>query len=302
MGFLNVVLGDNIKEITIKNNQLNIELWSSQIRQINVSDISLILLENRRVSISAYTISFLSENKVTVLFCDAGHLPNAILLPFNSHFSQLKILKLQIEIPKPLQKQLWALIIKQKIHNQMLCLKFLKINSFQKLIEFEKQVTSGDTKNVEATAAQHYFKALMGASFTRQQNNVFNSAVNYGYSIVRSLISRAIVVSGLQPCFGIHHCNELNNFNLADDFIEPFRPFVDLFVMTNIDLRKDEFLPADKRKILELMSIVVVVDNQKCSLTNAVEKVINSFVSALKNKQQALSLPLLNEIENYVFE
>ena len=302
MGFLNVVLSEKVKNVNTDKNQLNIELLSGEIRKVDISDLNSVLIESRLLNISTYTLDALAKNKVTVYFCDEKHLPTSIFLPFNSHFAQLRLLKLQNECPKPLQKQMWKCIVKQKINNQMRCMQFVEVDNCDRMQNFENSVLSGDSGNVEASAANLYFKSIMNKGFTRDDECLFNSAINYGYALIRGQIARSVVSSGLQPCLGIHHCNELNNFNLVDDLIEPFRPFVDLFVLKSFFPYNQDFSTSEKKKMLDVMNLAVRINSQNHSMQNAIEKVVDSYVQSLKGCEVSLILPMLDGVENYGFE
>ncbi|MGB4660961.1 MAG: type II CRISPR-associated endonuclease Cas1, partial [Mobilitalea sp.] len=148
-------------------------------------------------------------------------------------------IKQQLDLSKPQKKRLWQQIVKMKIHNQGLCYEMVGGDSSY-LYSLEKKVNSGDSTNLEATAATYYFKALYGYRFKRGDENLINSCLNYGYTIIRGIIARCIVCHGLEPSFGLFHKNELNSFNLVDDFIEPLRPFVDYFITSKFIVKNNE--------------------------------------------------------------
>ena len=253
MGFRNIKIDSHVK-LSIKNQQLYIE--TDILRQIPLEDINCILIENQTVTVSAYLLQKMADMGITVYVCDEKHLPNAVLLPMVRHSRHFKILKYQIEAGKPLQKRLWQQIVVRKIRNQALCLAYLDLDGSEELMKMCKEVQSGDRTHVEAKAAAFYFKSLYGLGFSRGNDHVINSALNYGYAIVRGLIARSIVCYGLEPSIGVFHHSELNNFNLADDMIEPFRPLVDLYVSQNYDVAEidSDLTPERKRDIFGIIN------------------------------------------------
>ena len=285
MGFRNIKIDSHVK-LSIKNQQLYIE--TDILRQIPLEDINCIIIENQTVTVSAYLLQKMADMGITVYVCDEKHLPNAVLLPMVRHSRHFKILKYQIEAGKPLQKRLWQQIVVRKIRNQALCLAYLDLDGSEELMKMCKEVQSGDRTHVEAKAAAFYFKSLYGLGFSRGNDHVINSALNYGYAIVRGLIARSIVCYGLEPSIGVFHHSELNNFNLADDMIEPFRPLVDLYVSQNYDVAEidSDLTPERKRDIFGIINYDMDVKGEKRIISNCIDMLVASYSSAL----QGLSL------------
>ena len=215
---------------------------------------------------------------IAVYVCDEKHLPNAVLLPMVRHSRHFKILKYQIEAGKPLQKRLWQQIVVQKIRNQALCLAYLELDGSEELMKMCKEVQSGDRTHVEAKAAAFYFKSLYGLGFSRGNDHIINAALNYGYAIVRGLIARSIVCYGLEPSIGVFHHSELNNFNLADDMIEPFRPLVDLYVAQNYDIAEidSDLTPERKRGIFGIINYDMDMKGEKRIISNCIDMLVAS--------------------------
>ena len=278
MGFRNIKIDSHVK-LSIKNQQLNIE--TDIARQIPLEDINCIIIENQTVTVSAYLLQKMADMGIAVYVCDEKHLPNAVLLPMVRHSRHFKILKYQIEAGKPLQKRLWQQIVVRKIRNQALCLAYLDLDGSEELMKMCKEVQSGDRTHVEAKAAAFYFKSLYGLGFSRGNDHVINSALNYGYAIVRGLIARSIVCYGLEPSIGVFHHSELNNFNLADDMIEPFRPLVDLYVAQNYDMD---------------------MKGEKRIISNCIDMLVASYSGALQGKRSDLELPELMQLQVHSYE
>jgi CRISPR-associated protein Cas1 len=301
VAFLNIFLGDTANYLAINRNQLQIKLKDGQERNIAVPDINSVIIDNNKIVISVYCLQYLADNNVAVYFCNERHLPDAMLLAYNTHYTQLKVFGLQNNMPKPLQKQLWSAFIKSKINNQALCLEILG-KPENKLFEYAKNVVSGDTDNRESVSATLYWKRYFNGKSTRNSNCFVNSALNYGYSLIRGQIARSIVAHGLQPFLGIHHCNELNGYNLADDIIESYRPFVDLFVASNFDDDTKKLDANVKRKLLQILNLSIPINGGMQTLPNAVEITVESFVLSLKNNAVAVQLPNLYELKSYKYE
>lgn len=301
MGFRNIKIDSHVK-LSIKNQQLNIE--TDIARQIPLEDINCIIIENQTVTVSAYLLQKMADMGIAVYVCDEKHLPNAVLLSMVRHSRHFKILKYQIEAGKPLQKRLWQQIVVRKIRNQALCLAYLDLDGSEELMKMCKEVQSGDRTHVEAKAAAFYFKSLYGLGFSRGNDHVINSALNYGYAIVRGLIARSIVCYGLEPSIGVFHHSELNNFNLADDMIEPFRPLVDLYVAQNYDIAEidSDLTPERKRGIFGIINYDMDMKGEKRIISNCIDMLVASYSSALQGKRSDLELPELMQLQVHSYE
>lgn len=301
MGYRNIIIESNAS-LSLKNDQLIIETQESF--SLPIEDINSVLIESRQASISTALLSFLAQNGVCVFFCDEKHLPCALLLPFMQHSRQLKIIKSQLDTTLPLKKQLWKEIVKSKITNQSMVLRFSgKFDEADKIEILSKNIKSGDSENVEATAAMQYFPALFGSEFRRSdENDLRNSALNYGYAIIRGQVARLLTSYGFLPCFGINHHSELNSFNLADDIIEPFRPLVDLFVVTNVGEQEGVLTPDLKRKLVNLLSYNIEIEDKKYALSYAIEVMIKSLSFSITTQSVKLKLPVLQELCLHSYE
>ena len=290
----------NPARLTVRREQLVIAQDSEV--TIPMEDITSLMVESRQVSITSATLQKLAEYEVTVYFCDEQHLPSALLLPLNSHCRQLKVLQAQIALTKPRQKQLWQQIVAAKISNQAKCLELLQNHNYLYLRTLAKQVRPGDPANLEAMAAAFYFPNLFGVNFTRELPCLANSALNYGYSIVRGAVARNLVTRGLEPCLGIFHHNQLNQFNLADDLMEPLRPLVDLFVASELKSEDEELTPTIKKQLFNLTNYMLKQGAKRYRLISAIGKISDNFKRALTDKSEILELPELIPLESYKYE
>ncbi len=300
MSYRSVMITQPTK-LSVKNRQLKItqdEEWS-----IPLEDISSIVFETPQINVSSKAMSMIADNKIVVYSCDDKHLPNGIFIPFECHSRSLKVLKNQLKIKENFKKRCWQKIIIQKILNQSEVLKMNnKILMGEYLENISKKVNSGDTENVEAVAARNYFNSLFGNGFSRGFDNVYNASLNYGYSIIRGAIARTIVSYGYLPSLGIHHKSELNNYNLVDDFIEPFRPIVDLWVKTNINI-ETEFNKYVRAELLNLLNVDVKIQEKLQSVNNAINVMIASYTTAInQNDYKKLELPKILPIKIHSYE
>ena len=296
MEFLNIVIS-NPAEIFIRGGQLIIR--QAEDVSVPVEDLCTLMIECLQVTISAAALDILAVQGVTVFICDNSHLPSAQLLPFHQYSRQRKLLQAQFELPKPTKKRIWQAIVQEKIRNQARCLKILDRRGSAELEKLASSVRSGDTDNREAVAAAFYFKCLFGENFTRSSDCLVNTALNYGYSILRGSIARNLVLHGLDPAIGIFHHSELNSFNLADDVLEPFRPLVDLFVASQNYGEETELRPPEKHKILNLTNYMLLQNNQRIRTMTSVDRTTASLSTCISEQRQDISLPQLIALEEY---
>lgn len=295
MEFRNLFIANPAK-LSIKQGQLAIS--QQQEVTVPVEDIASVLIESPQVTITAGALSTLSRQGVTVFFVDEKHLPCAQLLPMNQFSRQRKLLETQFSIGKPLQKQLWQAIVRQKIRNQGKCLELLGLEGSRTLYEMATSVQSGDPGNVEAIAAAFYFRHLFGDGFTRGQDSLINARLNYGFAIFRGMLARNLVIHGFEPCLGLHHHSELNQFNLADDLIEPYRPLVELFV-ASAPCPGEDLTPQMKQQMFHLTNYLVFQEQQRLRVMISMGRCVESLSSSLAKKQNCLELPELLPLEQY---
>lgn len=284
-----VVYISGMCKLSFKNNNLTINNKNG-LTQIPLCDISVVLIENLASSITTKLLSHLTQSKITTIVCDEHHLPNGILLPFNGKVRMLESYKYQTQAIQKFKDDLWDKIIKNKIYNQATVLHYVSFNDgADELLKMIKKVLYGDIKNIEATASQLYWKVLFSQTFhyfTRTMSDVRNSALNYGYAILRSIIANTLTCRGFILYDGIHHKSELNQFNLADDIIEPFRSFVDMEVyeiFENDGCIKEKLDSELKKRLLQIVDKEVFIDGKKFTLINAIDKYCDSLFKCYKN-------------------
>lgn len=299
MPYRNIVISSAV-HLSVKNEQLIISGEVSG--SVPIEDIRVLLVESRQASVTTHALSRLAEQGVCTYFCDEKHLPCAVLLPFAQHSRQKKQIELQLNQSKPTVKRLWRDIVVAKIANQARCLSLCGYGKeeVEGLSLLTREVLSGDTTNVEGYAAAYYFKTLFGKCFTRDEENDINAALNYGYAIIRGYICRTLAVYGYEASFGIHHCSSLNNFNLADDLIEPFRPLVDLFVFQKCLGRP--LSPELKRQLACLLQYEMTYRDEQHSVAYAIELTVQSLGRCFSGADGALVLPVLQGLKLHEYE
>ncbi|OSI22797.1 type II CRISPR-associated endonuclease Cas1 [Neisseria dumasiana] len=273
---------------------------------IPLEDIAVIVVEAREVILTAPLLSALAQYGITLLTCDEQFLPCGQWLPFAQYHRSLKVLKQQINMTEPQKKQLWQQIVKQKIRNQAWLLDYSGHDiAASRLNALADSVKSGDKNFAESQAAALHFRVLFGEQFTRSYENSVNAHLNYGYSILRSAIARALVQYGFLPALGLHHRSELNPFNLADDLIEPYRPIADLWVYDKMlsNSLPDELTPASKQQLISLLCCQAALDGYKYSVLAAIDRTIQSFQTAVsQNKPKLLKLPQMLRLKVHDYE
>lgn len=261
-----------------------------------IEDIGVIVIESEQVTLSSYLISSLLENKVAVIVCDQKHMPFGLMLPLVGNTEQTERFNAQIEASLPLKKQLWQQTIAIKIRNQAAVLKRVNNMEVGNMIAWSSQVRSGDSDNLEGRAAAYYWKNLFedNPGFIRRQEGIDpNGLLNYGYAILRAIIARSLVASGLIPTLGIHHSNKYNAYCLADDIMEPYRPYVDLMV---VDMIKTHNLPPEitketKKHLLTIPTIDVKMGKLSRPLMVAASMTTASLAKCYLGESRKLLYP-----------
>ncbi len=267
----------------------------STTRQIAIEDIGVIVLENSQVTITTALLEKLTNNNVAVITCNSKHMPIGILQPLEGHSEQSERFKIQVNASLPLKKNLWQQTVQAKIKNQALHLKEKGEVPIKNMLYWVNEVTSGDVKNHEARAAAYYWKNIFPINnFTRHRNGQApNNLLNYGYAILRAITARALVSSGLFPAFGIHHHNKYNAYCLADDIMEPYRPYVDVIVSHLVDNfdNLDELNIELKKELLQIPALDVMIDGKKSPLLIAMSRTTHSLYECFAGISRKLIYP-----------
>lgn len=289
----------NACRLRLKNRQLTVDFPTDDNKesaQIAVEDIGLILLDHPRITLSQQLITALMGNNACVIGCDAQHLPFAIMTPLYSHTEFSERLRYQMEASLPLKKNLWMQCVQQKIRNQAAMLAQIGLE-YENLLHWATHVKSGDPGNLESRAAAYYWKVIFteeeSFSGRHREGAPPNNLLNYCYAIIRSMVARALVSSGLLPVLGIHHRNKYNPYCLADDIMEAFRPYGDRLVF-NVIREFDEYeelSPQLKRALLGVAQMDVEIDGQKSPMMVGISRTTASLMRCYEGVERKLSLP-----------
>jgi CRISPR-associated protein Cas1 len=264
---------------------------------IPVEDIGIVIIDHPQITLTSGLLQALQENNVAVIICDYRHMPQSLVLPIEGNSIQQERYDNQLAATEPLKKQLWQQTVIQKIKNQGAALDSLQLKS-DYLIPLCKNVKSGDTDNCEATAAVYYWQTIfrhVNGFVRHREGPPPNNFLNYGYAILRATMARSIVAAGLLPTLGIFHKNRYNAYCLADDLMEPYRPYVDQIVHQMIN----EFGPTEDMQkehkviLLKIPTIDVVIDGEKSPLMLATHRTAVSLVKCFNGEQRKILYPEL---------
>ena len=268
-------------------------------RTVPIEDLGMLVLEHQQISLTHYLLNKLAEGNVAVVTCNDTHHPTGLLMPLESNTLQSERFRAQIEASEPLKKQLWQQTVKAKITNQSAVLKRWD-GKYKLLVNLADNVKSGDADNNEAVAAAHYWRNLFPPAwnFYRKRDGLPpNNLLNYGYAIVRAGMARAIVGAGMLPTLGIFHRNRYNAYCLADDMMEPYRPYVDMVVRAIIDNTSavDRLTQDMKVELLKIPALDVLLDGDKSPLMVAMQRTAVSLARCYAGEQRKLLLPFMEE-------
>ena len=303
MGWRTVVITKPSK-ISIENDQLKYAPKDAEVIKVPIDDISVIILEVHQVTITSALMSRLTESNIVLFTCDKTHTPNGVFIPFHQHSRYAQVAHKQIAWSEPFKKRVWQKIVSQKVQNQSKTLAYMGKEKVQQLEAYAKNVKSADSTMVESSAARIYFVALFGMSFNRRDDSDWrNSALNYGYALIRGAISRSLAAHGFLPAFGLFHHSTLNAFNLSDDIIEPYRAFVDVVVSEQyenfIELPDTRFLPEHKVELYQLFTMKTIIDGVSTTLLNSIEVCVTSLMNATLEKDvDLLKLPTMDNSDD----
>lgn len=274
----------------LQHQQLCVDRGGETIAQIPIEDLGILILQHPAIVITQAVIARCQQNNVAILFCDERHLPISITLPlWKGHSLHTKVLRSQLALTAPARKRLWKQIVREKIRQQAQNLERAGANA-KGLRRLIGKVKSGDPQNCEAQAAKQYWPLLMGKEFQRNPNDAgANALLNYGYAVVRAMVARALVGTGLHPAIGLHHKNQYNGLCLADDVMEPFRAWVDWLVFQlQLDDSDSVINQESKQVLLGLLAEDVLVDGRKMPLMLAVHSLAAQLKDALVEKRLLL--------------
>jgi CRISPR-associated protein Cas1 len=287
----------NASYLKFKDNQLIVEeVQTKEIKgSVPVEDMGFLVLDHYQITLSHQLIVALQGNNVAIISCDAHHLPHGLMLPMHGHVEHSERLKHQMEVSEPLRKQLWKQTVEAKISQQMLLLKKLGLRH-EPMKDYVNNVKSGDSTNMEGIAAQYYWKQLFEDFVRDRKGDAPNNFLNFGYAILRSMIARALVCSGLNPTMGIFHRNKYNAYCLADDIMEPYRPYVDELVVKLMHLpnRPEELTKEVKAEILKLATADVEMMQKKRPMMVAISSTTSSLYKCYTGEHRVIRYPVIS--------
>jgi len=268
---------------------------NGEVKTAPVEDLGFVVLEHPQITLSTALIQLMSEHNVGVVFCDNSHHPCSMMLNLDANQTETERFRFQALASEGLRKNLWMQTVKAKIRNQAALLGSAGKNE-QALLRLADQVRSGDPHNLEAQASRRYWPSLFGSQFLRARAGPEpNPALNYGYAILRAATARALAGSGLLPALGIHHRNRYNSFCLADDMMEPYRPFVDLIVtqMRDSGMNLGSLGRREKSELLTVLTSDTVTGGKRRPLMLALTETSSSLVRCLMGEAKKLVFPEL---------
>lgn len=281
-----------------KSESLTDSFKSSAVKRVPIEDIGIVVLDNKQITITQAALCALLDNNVSVITCDDHRMPTGLMLPLAGNTTQSERFRHQIEASLPLKKQLWQQTIQSKILNQSRVLLRQRGLECGNMEAWAKQVKSGDSDNLEARAAAFYWQSLFGdiKGFNRGREGVPpNNLLNYGYAILRAIVARSLVGSGLLPTLGIHHHNRYNAYCLADDIMEPYRPYVDELVAeivgSGVDISK--LTTEIKSKLLSIPVLDVVINGRRSPLMIGVGMTTASLYKCYSGEIRKISYPTM---------
>jgi CRISPR-associated protein Cas1 len=287
----------NPSRLSLADDQIVVGQDDGEVR-LALEDLAWVVVDSPRTTLTASLMSACMSAGVAVIFTDSTHTPSGLALPFHRHHRQADVATRQAAAPAPLKKRLWQAIVRRKIENQAAALEAIGAGGAHTLRQMASRVGSGDPKNIEAHAARYYWGKLWREFRREDAGDRRNMMLNYGYAVIRSGVARALVASGLIPAFGLKHASVSNAFNLADDMVEPFRPFVDVLAWRTVGqgapCRKDMTVD-DRRAMAGVLLGEARLGSETVTLLLATERAAESLVRALDTGTPAvLTLPTVS--------
>ncbi len=261
---------------------------------VPIEDLGFLVLDHPQITISHPVIQYLQQHNVAIISCDESHLPVGLMLPISGHIEHSERLKHQINISEPLRKQLWKQTVEAKIYQQKELLRKQGLPD-EPMSKYLNEVKSGDSTNMEGIAAQYYWSQLF-EDFTRsREGDSPNNFLNFGYAILRSMVARAIVCSGLHPTLGIFHRNKYNAYCLADDLMEPYRPYIDDLVIEWISnpLNPEEMTKEAKAHLLKIATKDVYINGLSRPLMTALSITTSSLYKCFSGESRIIHYPMI---------
>ena len=294
MGYRQVVIKKSDK-IRFGDNQLIIEKEGMDTK-VPIEDVNFVLLEDSTTIVTARLLAEFGKNSISLIVCDEKYNPTSILYPYNYHFKQLEVFNNQLQLTEKIKAILWQNIVKKKIENSIKVIEMTTKDEdlLLKLNEFLNEVKENDETNREGLTAKMYFRSIFGSNFIRFYDDKINAALNYGYTIIATAIIRNLAVFGLNTYLGIHHNSKINNFNLAYDFLEPYRCLVDKYVYDNAEKLTYPLSFSTRKDLINLLNKEVIHQNKKFTVEYSIGLIIKSYIKSFSTGEITLNLPTID--------
>ncbi|CAM3091879.1 type II CRISPR-associated endonuclease Cas1 [Streptobacillus felis] len=289
--------------IHFENDNLIIEKDEQKL-SVPINDIAIIVFESLDSTISLRLISELSLKNITMLFCDYKHMPVAYSLPINQHYRLPYVHNLQMQQTSKSNEMIWEKLLKAKIGNSRKVMEIENASSdvIDLMKKYEEEVVGSDEQNREGTAAKVFFNYLYGTGFTRKnEKDSINMALDYGYGVFRSAITRILCSFGFTTYIGVHHDSMMNAFNLTYDFIEPYRPIIDYYVFNYMHhfVNDDELSINTRKELISLLNATVKVNKKEYTVLYSMELLVKSYLGFLEEGDEKLAIPEIIKIDFY---
>lgn len=294
MGYRQVVIKKSDK-IRFGDNQLIIEKEGMDTK-VPIEDVNFVLLEDSTTIVTARLLAEFGKNSISLIVCDEKYNPTSILYPYNYHFKQLEVFNNQLQLTEKIKANLWQSIVKKKIENSIKVIEMTTKDEdlLLKLNEFLNEVKENDETNREGLTAKMYFRSIFGSNFIRFYDDKINAALNYGYTIIATAIIRNLAVFGLNTYLGIHHNSKINNFNLAYDFLEPYRCLVDKYVYDNVEKLTYPLSFSTRKDLINLLNKEVIHQSKKFTVEYSIGLIIKSYIKSFSTGKLTLDLPTID--------
>lgn len=293
---------ENRKFVGVTHDSFKIEDVIDKEKQYFLFDeVDYLIFDSQASYLSERVIEVCMDHDITLIFCDKTHTPHVAIATVYGQLERFKKLSSQIELPKKIKDRLWRKIVMAKINNQADCILFCRQNqsNFQVIQSIGKRVDEGDKQNQEAYAARLYFPNLFGKTFKRgRYQDITNSSLNFGYTLIRNVIRKQLALKGFEPVFGLHHASTENPFNLSDDLIEAYRPFVDCKIYELLQSNHYSELTVElKKEIIKILLEKCVINGKVYTLSDAIKMTVASYGRCVEEKSSAsLRLPAFIEV------
>lgn len=284
----------NGERLSVSDEWLVVNMEDGSRKSIPLDDLYCVVIDNQNIVLTIPMMAALAKHKVHLILTDERHLPISQTYPLNTHYQCYRVMKHQLRMTDEFKGAVWKRIVESKISNQAIVLmnSWSKQETVDKVLKLGSEVVDHDKGNREAVVAKMFFRELYGSEFTRFADDKINAVMNYGYSIMRSGVAKSLVAYGFTCVLGVHHISETDEFNLADDFMEPLRPIIDGWISRNLDYVEEGLTKMTKGELVGLINSEVLFDDKRMKLRYAIDLMVKSFVTAVEtNNPDRVLLP-----------